>query len=291
MSNYLIYPVKTMNITQDYASSFSHKPHSTGDMKDYPIDEACENSGRSYCYCPCDEMKVVRVYGVGTKGTNTVWLESTSKVNLADGTSDYATICITHPNDDTLKNIKVGQKFKRKEAMFLEGTDGNATGNHFHIAVGKGKMTDGGWLQNDKGSWVLRTTNGACKPESAFYIDESFTTVKNAAGIKFKKMPTTAKKTTTTTTESKSTSTTKKYTTGNYTVMCDVLNVRSGAGTSYSIKKFSQLTANAQAQVKKIRGKAINGLVKGCVITVTEVKNNWGKIPSGWICLDYCKKN
>lgn len=277
-----------MNITQDYANSYSHKPHSTGSPKDYPIDEACNDAGRSYFYAPCDEVKIVKVYGVGNRGTNTVWIESTSKVDFADGTSDYVTISVTHPNDDTLKNIKVGQKFKRKVAMFLEGTDGNATGNHFHIAVGKGKMADGGWLQNNKGSWVLRSTNGTCKPESAFYIDKSFTTVKNAKGIKFKTMPT--EKTTTATTAGKSTSSSKKYTTGTYTVTADVLNVRAGAGTSYAIKKFNQLTINAQLQVKKISGKPVNGLVKGCTCTVSEVKNNWGRIPSGWICLDFCKR-
>ena len=72
---------------------------------------------------------------------------------------------------------------------------------------------------------------------------------------------------------------------------CDVLNVRTGAGTKHGKKTFNQLTANAQKQIKELNsGKAVNGLVEGCVCTVSEVKDNWGKIPSGWICLDYCKK-
>lgn len=37
-------------------------------------------------------------------------------------------------------------------------------------------------------------------------------------------------------------------------------------------------------------GKPANGLVKGCTCTVSQVSGHWGKIPSGWICLDYCKK-
>lgn len=84
------------------------------------------------------------------------------------------------------------------------------------------------------------------------------------------------------------------YTTGTYKVtgVDSHLNVRKGAGTSYGKKKFSEFTANAQAQIKKLNnGKAVDGLVNGCECTVTEVKGNWGKIPSGWICLDYCKKS
>jgi len=280
MPNYLIYPTKVMNITQNYAQSYSHKPHTTGNIKDYPIDEACEDSGRSYFYCPCDEIKIVKIYGVGNGGTNTLWLQSTSKVIFADGTSNYVTIMVTHPNDDTLKGLKVGQTFKRKAAMFLEGTDGQATGNHFHIAVGKGTMTEGGWQQNSNGKWVLRTSAGACKPEAAMYVDSSFTTIKSSNGISFKKLSET----------SSTKKTSSKYTTGTYEVTASLLNVRKGAGTSYEIKKYTELTANAQAQVYKLSGKKPNGLVKGCQCNVTEVKGSWGQIPSGWICLDYCKK-
>lgn len=85
-------------------------------------------------------------------------------------------------------------------------------------------------------------------------------------------------------------STKKKYSPGRYEVTCDVLTVRSGAGTEYSWKKFYELTANAQAQIKKLTNTKPNGLVKGCVCDVSKVDDNWGKIPSGWICLDYCKK-
>ena len=80
------------------------------------------------------------------------------------------------------------------------------------------------------------------------------------------------------------------YSMGNYKVNAAVLNVRSGAGTKYSKKSFSQLTPNAQAQILKIGKKKTDGLVKGCVCTVSEVKENWGRIPSGWICLDYCRR-
>ena len=81
------------------------------------------------------------------------------------------------------------------------------------------------------------------------------------------------------------------YKTGDYEVTCDLLNVRAGAGTSFAKKTFSQLTANAQKQIKDLnKGVMANGYVKGVQCTVSQVKDNWGKTPSGWICLDYCKK-
>lgn len=186
MKNYLTYPCKVMNITQGYTGNYSHGPHNTGAPKDYPWDEACENSGRSPMYCPCDEMIVKRVY---IKGTNTIWLESTTPVYFADGTSDYVTLMVMHPNDSDVAKLKEGQKFKRGKLICHEGTDGNATGNHFHFAVGKGKMKGNGWVKNSKGKWVLSTVNGSKKPETMFYIDPKFTTVKNQKGLRFKELP------------------------------------------------------------------------------------------------------
>ena len=188
MINYLTYPIHYMNITQDYSESYSHSPHSQGTPADYPIDDACSDSGRDWFYCPCDEMRVVHIYGVGKSGTNTIWLESTSPVVMPCG-EDYVTIQVIHPNDDTLSDIRKGQTFKRGDKMFLEGNDGNATGYHFHIAVGTGKFTGSGWTQNTKGAWVNQTTGRQLKPEEAFWIDKTFTTIKNAHGITFKNLP------------------------------------------------------------------------------------------------------
>ena len=82
------------------------------------------------------------------------------------------------------------------------------------------------------------------------------------------------------------------YKTGTYRVNTTVLNVRSGAGTGYAVKRFNQFTANARYQIKKLNsGKACNGYVKGLVCTVSRVSNNcWGKTPSGWVCLKYCER-
>ena len=185
--NYLVYPVKNMKITQSYTGSYSHSKNYNGKPADYPIDEACLDSGREYMYCPCDCMVVKHIYGVKGKGTNTIWLESTSKVVMPCGT-DYVTIMVIHPMDDDLSKIKVGQKFYRGDKMFREGTDGNASGNHFHISVGKGKYKNG-WVQNNKGCWVIDTVSGAIVPEQAFYVDKSFTNVIKTSELKFKELP------------------------------------------------------------------------------------------------------
>lgn len=86
-----------------------------------------------------------------------------------------------------------------------------------------------------------------------------------------------------------------EYTTGRYIVAADVLTVRS----SPKIKennwlRYSQLTSNAQKQIYEKSGYKPNGLVKGVECDVSEIEVSdgytWGKIPSGWIALEYCKK-
>lgn len=92
------------------------------------------------------------------------------------------------------------------------------------------------------------------------------------------------------TTKVNSINSSKKYTTGRYEVTTTVLNVRTGPGTNYSWKRYYELTSNAQSQILRECGYRPNGLCEGVECDVSEVSGNWGKIPSGWICLDYCKK-
>lgn len=88
---------------------------------------------------------------------------------------------------------------------------------------------------------------------------------------------------------------TSKFTAGHYVVNTDVLTVR----TTPKIEDnnwlmYSQLTSNAQKQIYKKSGYKPNGLVKGVECDVSEIVvadgYTWGKIPSGWIALEYCKK-
>ena len=80
------------------------------------------------------------------------------------------------------------------------------------------------------------------------------------------------------------------YKTGTYIVNCDVLNVRTGAGTNYSKKTFSQLSSDAKQQILSKVKKKVNGYVKSMTCYVSEVKGDFGKTASGWICLRYCAK-
>ena len=80
------------------------------------------------------------------------------------------------------------------------------------------------------------------------------------------------------------------YITGTYKVNASVLNVRYGAGTNYKVKTYRQLTSNARSQNSRLGNYYTNGLRRGVITTVTQVKNGFGKTPSGWICLSYCTK-
>lgn len=61
---------------------------------------------------------------------------------------------------------------------------------------------------------------------------------------------------------------TSKYKLGRYKVAAKELNVRTGAGTNYIVKRTYK---------------------NGTVFDTYQIKGNWAKTPSGWCCLDYCK--
>lgn len=84
-----------------------------------------------------------------------------------------------------------------------------------------------------------------------------------------------------------------QYTKGKYIVNTNVLRVRKDPFISNNNwLKFAELTENAQKQIKEIikDGNIPDGLVNGVICDVSEISGEWGKIPSGWICLKYCKK-
>ena len=87
------------------------------------------------------------------------------------------------------------------------------------------------------------------------------------------------------------TSTARKFTLGTYKVNTAVLNVRRRPNTNGDNPplRFNELTANAQEQIRRLNnGAEANGLVRGVIVTVSEVQGVWGRIPSGWISLEFC---
>lgn len=288
MANYLVYPFKTMRITQSYTGTTSHLPHTTGNPKDYPIDEGGKDGGRDPYICPCDEVKVVRIYGVGNRGTNTLWIESTTPVITASGKKGIFCDQITHPNDSDFKNMRVGKKFKRGEIICYEGTDG-ASGNHIHHSAGLGHIKNNGWVKNSKGKYVL-SCDETLKPEDAYIVDTKITKVVDNKGLKFKTLD-----------EIKKAEAAKpqvKYTTGTYKVTgADVLKVRAKPSVESKAKTFEELTPYAQSKIKALNGnKPANGYVKGIKFDASNVYYNkddgytWGETPSGWVALNFCTK-
>ena len=85
------------------------------------------------------------------------------------------------------------------------------------------------------------------------------------------------------------------YTVGHYVVTADVLTVRRTPKIEdNNWLRYSQLTSNAQKQIYEKSGYKPNGLVKGVECDVEKIVvadgYTWGRIPSGWIALEYCKK-
>lgn len=169
--NYMIYPMKSMRITCRYDEG-SHRGHNVGvtdNLIDYPIDDGGKDTGMDPICCPCDEMRVTAVLGVGNATTNTVCLASTTPV-VTPTFTDIAYMTLTHPNDSDIKDIKVGDIYKRGDIICHEGTDG-ATSNHIHMTFGRGVSTT--IKQNSNGKFVMY--GDAKKPEEVLFIDRSFT--------------------------------------------------------------------------------------------------------------------
>lgn len=95
------------------------------------------------------------------------------------------------------------------------------------------------------------------------------------------------------------TKTDSSYTLGNYQTNMS-MNIRTGAGTSYRIKKVSEMTTSGKKHALSQNENASASYKKGTKFTANElVKNSsgnyWLKSPSGYICLKnskitYCKK-
>ena len=163
------FPMETMRITQNPYGNTSHHNHNLGTPKDYPIDCAGVDGGRSAIFCPTD-MKVTNIL---TSGTNTIWLVSTKKVKTPTFI-DIVFMTCTHWNDnDTAikKHNKIGSIIKKGEIICYEGTDG-AKANHIHICCGRGYCDS--WVKNSKGSQVMVGNNKL--PNEVMYRYTKFTT-------------------------------------------------------------------------------------------------------------------
>lgn len=88
-------------------------------------------------------------------------------------------------------------------------------------------------------------------------------------------------------------------TNGNYKTLGN-MNVRTGAGTNYSIKKVSQLTTDGKKNATSTNSNANAVYKTGTVFTALEIISNnygiWARTPSGYVCIQgasgtkYCSK-
>lgn len=186
MKEYAIYPFKNINITQNYNQG-NHINHWYGSANyiDKPWDEAGIDKGKEY-FVPQNDFIIEEVLGVNSNVTNTVRLKSVNKLYLPIGTYDYLYITLSHMDEENLKKVNVGDVLKKGDMILLEGTDGIATGNHFHITANLGKYY--GFLKNSNGSWCF-TYEKSLLPEEAFYIDSNFNVVVNSNNVNFVELP------------------------------------------------------------------------------------------------------
>lgn len=154
--------LNTLNVSQKANSEFSHKG-------DKALDISGSDSGIESLKAPFTGI-IKRIYF----NTNTVWLESVDKVKYADGTIDYMTVMTMHDND--VSNLEVGDVIKQGSIYYEEGRKGYTTGNHIHLAVGKGKFTGNGWSLNSSGSWVI---NNQYDVHKALYLFDSVKVLNN----------------------------------------------------------------------------------------------------------------
>lgn len=154
-------PMKVINITQGYGdASSSHK-------LSFAIDLAGSDSGTDSIYAPFD-CKITKLYKPSNtlKSANTVWLTSTSKVMCPNGYYGYLTLSITHPSE--ISKMKLRVKYKQGAFLCKEGKTGNASGNHIHLEVAKGKTA--GWTNKKGNNYNEYVILNKVKPEEYLFL-------------------------------------------------------------------------------------------------------------------------
>lgn len=160
----MCFPMKTLRVTQGYGFAHDGVPASTySHAGGYALDLGGADGGADWLYAPCD-MVVRRVYG----SYNAVWFESLEEIDGVGGTVIMMCLHMNNADKEAL-GIKIGKVFKAGEKCYREGMNGNVTGTHVHLEIGKGPMRGTGWTQNKQGVWVI---NDPLVPSSLFVLKE-----------------------------------------------------------------------------------------------------------------------
>lgn len=151
-----LFPMETVKITQG-DNVGTHKGT-------YAIDLAGVDTGKDLAYFPF----TAKCVAVDSKNGNAVVWESTNPVRFADGSIDIARLMVIH--DNSLSGISVGVVYPQGVQMAQEGTAGQATGNHLHIEVGKGKHNGTMYAKNSYGVYHMPNNMPI---EKACFIDDT----------------------------------------------------------------------------------------------------------------------
>lgn len=136
----LLFPMEYLTITQG-DNEGTH-------LGTYAIDNAGKDLGIDPVYAPC----TMKCMAIDAAHGNAVWFQSVNIVILADGSLDYVTFMFIH--DDQIKDLAVGKVFVQGTQCYDEGKSGEATGNHVHMEVAKGKFNKM-YDRNTQGTWHL----------------------------------------------------------------------------------------------------------------------------------------
>lgn len=154
--------------------------------------------------------------------------------------------------------VKTGDKVKAGQVIGYMGLTGNTSGYHLHFDISiKGNVTS-----KYGGKYIASQGRTYIDPKPYLTGDKTLPNDKPALGT--------------------------------YVVKKEV-NVRLGPGTNYNRVYYSQFTANAKSQVKKLNESCPDCFPAGIKLTIKEVKQAsngvwWGKCPSGWVCMNYLEK-
>lgn len=162
-SDIAVLNMKYFNLSQSIGGEGGHKGT-------FAIDLVGLNGNIEDFYAPFDGT-IKKVYSEGNQ-QNFVWLESDDKVKYADGTYDYVTVMTGHDND--ISDLYIGKKIKLGEKYYQEGNSGKSTGNHIHLEVGRGKVTEKGWIKNKYDKWQIENH---IRPDRVFYISDDTTII------------------------------------------------------------------------------------------------------------------
>lgn len=157
---FALFPASYLHITQPPFGEYSH-------MEQNAID--CVSVGRFFAPFTA-VIKKVDTESAGK--SNIVIIESKAEVRFADGSKDYMTVVLLHDND--ISDLSAGQILNQGQAFYDMGSAGNATGDHVHISVYRGKYNP----------LTCSIAMGGINPQDAFFILPD-TRVQNTGGLQW----------------------------------------------------------------------------------------------------------